>query len=315
MKATLRALRRRAVCAWRPRTLVLAYHHVAPAGATAPWVTVSPARFAEQMAFLADTGLALSLDELLVALRRGRMPPGGRVLVTFDDATRDTAAVACPILQRLGVPATLFIPTGLVGARQGYWWNRLYRLATTASARGLDLAEWLEHAGVRIPDGERRTDALWLSFRFLEDRQEELLETAANWLGVELGDCGPDAMTWADLDRLDEDGLFTFGAHTVRHPVLAGLAPDRLAAEIEASRDALASYASFRKVFAYPYGDGAALDTAAVAAVGAAGFEAAFTTREGTLTGREDPLLLDRVCIDDLAIDDFRWVVDTFLTR
>jgi peptidoglycan/xylan/chitin deacetylase (PgdA/CDA1 family) len=316
VKATLRALRRRAVCAWRPRTLVLAYHHVAQPGATAPWVTVSPARFAEQMAFLADTGLALSLDELLADLRRGRTPSGGRVLVTFDDATRDTAAVACPILRRLGVPATLFIPTGLVGAQQDYWWNRLHRLATTASARGLQLAGWLRRFGVRIPDGEQRPDGLWRSFRFLDDdRREELLEAAAEWLGVEGEAPGAEAMSRAELEQLDGDGLYTFGAHTVRHPVLAGLAPHRLAAEVGESRDALVSYGSFRDVFAYPYGDESAIDASAVEAVRAAGFKAAFTTHEGALAGREDPLLLDRVCIDDMALDDFRWVVDAFLTR
>ena len=38
----------------------------------------------------------------------GRLPPGGRVALTFDDAYRDFATQALPILERHGLPATLF---------------------------------------------------------------------------------------------------------------------------------------------------------------------------------------------------------------
>jgi hypothetical protein len=72
------------------------------------------------------------------------------------------------------------------------------------------------------------------------------------------------------------------------------------------SRDALARFRAFRNVFAYPYGDPAAVDAAAVRAVRAAGFAAAFTTGEASLTGAEEPLALDRVRVDERTLDDFR---------
>ncbi len=315
MRASVRMFRR-AACWWRPGTLVLAYHHVAEPGHTAPRMTVSPARFAEQMAFLADSGLAVSLDELLADLRGGCLPREGRVLVTFDGAALDTRTLACPILKHYGVPATLFVPAGLLGRRQGFWWNQLHRLATTADERGLDLAAWLERVGVPVPPTERWNDELWRSLRFLDDcRREEVLAAAARWLGVDLRFSGPGCMTWEELAVLDRDGLFTLGAQSVRHPVLAGLPPEHLAAEVEGSRDALAGFRSFRMVFAYPYGDHSSIDDAAVEAVRAAGFEAAFTTRVGALTATSDPLLLARVCIDEMPFDDFCGVLDHFLSR
>jgi peptidoglycan/xylan/chitin deacetylase (PgdA/CDA1 family) len=274
---------------------------------------VSPARFAEQMAFLADNGLPVSLDEVLADLRCRTMPDESRVLVTFDDAALDTRALACPILKHHDIPATLFVPTGLVG-RQGFWWNQVHLLAAAAAGRGIDLAAWLEQAGVCIPQEDRWTEGLWRPLRFLDEhRREELLEAAAQWLAVDLRFSGPGAMTWEELAALDRDGLFTFGAHSARHPVLAGLRPDCLTAEVEGSRDALAGFRSFRPVFAYPYGDEADVDPAAVEAVRAAGFEAAFTTGEGTLTGSDDPLALARVCIDEMPLDEFRGVLDHFL--
>jgi hypothetical protein len=49
--------------------------------------------------------------------------------------------------------------------------------------------------------------------------------------------------------------------------------------------------------------------------VRAAGFEAAFTTSAGALRGADDPLALARVCIDEMPFDDFRGVLDHFLSR
>jgi peptidoglycan/xylan/chitin deacetylase (PgdA/CDA1 family) len=286
---------------------VLAYHHVGDPNRLAPWVTVSPERFAEQMAFLAEARLALPLDRLLADLRRGRLPRGGHVVVTFDDAAADTYAVAYPILRRHGVPATLFVPTGLVGKAGPFWWDRLFRLGRRAAARGGDLGPAL--LGGPVEDD----DALWRRFRFLDEEQrQEALDRAAAWLGEEV-ELGPGAMSWDQLAEMAGDPLITLGAHTVSHPVLAALDDEQLAAEVAGSRDALACFGSFRRVFAYPYGDDAAIGPRARQAVGAAGLEAAFTTRETALTGREDRLALGRVCIDEMTLAAFRWTIDRFL--
>jgi biofilm PGA synthesis lipoprotein PgaB len=48
------------------------------------------------------------------------------VVITFDDAYRDTLDNALPILQRYGYPATLFVATGLVGTSDQYLdWQQL----------------------------------------------------------------------------------------------------------------------------------------------------------------------------------------------
>jgi peptidoglycan/xylan/chitin deacetylase (PgdA/CDA1 family) len=232
VKARLRALRRRAACLWRPRTLVLVYHHVREPGLSAPWLTVTPERFTEQMTFLHEAGLLIGLDGLLAQLRHGRAPRGGRVLVTFDDAAADTYTTAWPILRRLGIPATVFVPTGLLG-RGAYWWNRLYRLREDARAGGLNLSRFLADAGVDEPPGGWRGDDLWRPLRHLADRRrEELLAAAAGWVGTPMNAAVAGAMSAEQLAEMGRGGLITLGAHTVSHPVLAGLDPTRVAFEV-----------------------------------------------------------------------------------
>jgi hypothetical protein len=96
--------------------------------------------------------------------------------------------------------------------------------------------------------------------------------------------------------------------------VLAALSEEQLRAEVIGSRDALSRFRSFRPVFAYPYGDEAAIGSVARRVVREAGFEAAFSTEETALSGHEDRMALGRVCIDEMETAAFRWIVDHHLS-
>jgi peptidoglycan/xylan/chitin deacetylase (PgdA/CDA1 family) len=292
---------------------VLVYHHVREPGRSAPSLTVRPERFAEQMTLLRETRVLIGLDDLLAQLRHGRAPRGARVLLTLDDAALDTYDTALPILNDLGIPATVFVPTGCIG-RGAFWWNRTYLLSERARARGLNLSAFLDAAGVPEPTGGWGNNALRSALRGLADRErDELLAAAQEWLGTDCGDAAG-AMNWDQLAHMSADGLITVGGHSVSHAVLAGLEETRLAFEVTGSREALAGLRSFRPVFAYPYGDVSAVDSAAVRAVHQANFEAAFTTTESAITGDEAPLLLGRYCVADLESVEFSQKIDDILS-
>ena len=78
--------------------------------------------------------------------------------------------------------------------------------------------------------------------------------------------------------ELAEGDLIEIGAHTQSHPVLAKLAPERQAEEIDGSK-AFLEQALARRIssFAYPYGSSTDFDQSTVRAVTAAGFEHACT--------------------------------------
>ncbi|TDC81461.1 polysaccharide deacetylase family protein [Actinomadura sp. 7K507] len=77
-------------------------------------VTVSPARFERQMAWLRARGLrGAGMAELLDAHADGRAR--GLVGLTFDDGYADFATRAVPVLLRYGFGATAFIVSGRTG--------------------------------------------------------------------------------------------------------------------------------------------------------------------------------------------------------
>jgi peptidoglycan/xylan/chitin deacetylase (PgdA/CDA1 family) len=93
----------------RPVRAILMYHDVGgPAGP-------SVATFAAQVRYLATHFRLLRIGEVPAALD-GVDPVA---CVTFDDGYADAIASAMPVLSDAGVPATVFLPSGLLGSTIG----------------------------------------------------------------------------------------------------------------------------------------------------------------------------------------------------
>ena len=107
-----------------PGIVVLGYHQV---GAPQPGpVNIDPAAFADQVAWLAEAAAPLSLDAAADLLDEPPTPDAGPrgprpVVVTFDDGTADFVDVALPILERHGVPVTLYLATRWVEEGRSFW--------------------------------------------------------------------------------------------------------------------------------------------------------------------------------------------------
>jgi peptidoglycan/xylan/chitin deacetylase (PgdA/CDA1 family) len=98
-----------------PGVVVLIYHRVG--GGSGSEVDLPTSLFDEQMAALAASGAAATLDDALAVLAA---PPGSArpavdpVVVTFDDGTADMVDVALPVLVRHRVPAVFYLATDFV---------------------------------------------------------------------------------------------------------------------------------------------------------------------------------------------------------
>ena len=261
---------------------VLMYHRIANPG-DAPdldpsLVSASPAQFDEQMAFLAARRRPITLDELL-AVRAGEAPlPPRAVLVTFDDAYRDFADHAWPIMRRRGVPVVLFVPTGFPDAPgRAFWWDRLHQAyaAADGDAGGRETA-----AAVAV-----RVKAL------PHARALELVDEVCTRLGAP-PPRNP-VLGWSELRRLAEEGV-ALAPHSRTHPLLHRVGIDEARDEVAGSaHDLEREIGHSPPVFAYPAG-GYSRDVVGV--LRDAGFAVAFTIERGTNDlRRADWLRLRRV--------------------
>jgi peptidoglycan/xylan/chitin deacetylase (PgdA/CDA1 family) len=96
----------------------LLYHHVGPVTHEAcRGLTVAPAAFSRQISTLSAMGYTAILPDDFAAHVRGETEaPTRSVMITFDDAYADLCTHVFPILEKHSFPATVFVPTALVGS-------------------------------------------------------------------------------------------------------------------------------------------------------------------------------------------------------
>ena len=267
----------------RPGALaVLTYHRVDEPGRTPHLypglISATPADFEEQMLFLARNHRLLSLAELL-AVRRGEAPPPPRsVMVTFDDAYRDVAEHAWPIMRRHGIPLTLFVPTAFPDEpRRAFWWDRLY---ASLAGRGSVISTPVGYLAVRTEEDRIR------AFRQLREHLKSLpydrAKALVDEMSAEPGSRPPPPVSavlgWDELRRLAAEGV-ALAPHSRTHPLLDKLPRKEARREILRSLDDLErEIGPTPRAFAYP---GGGCDDEVAAELEQQGFELGFLTARG----------------------------------
>jgi len=257
----------------------LTYHRVLDADA-----------FAAQMAFLVDQYRVIGMDTLLAAVEDGRALPPHALLITFDDAYQDFAELAWPILQRHGLPVTLFVPSSFAQEQApAFWWDVVEHAFLHTERH-----EPLETPAGRLSlesEAERR-QALRRVKRYLWSVPPARVPHEAQRLTADLSVLPPEgrALGWGELRRLAAEGV-TIGAHTRNHPNLARLEREAAREEIAGSWNDLCTHLGHvAPVFAYPGGH---YRHETVELVAEAGFRLAFTTRRGANDIREKQSYLE----------------------
>jgi len=264
----------------RGSLLVITYHRVLPH--PDPLLAEEPdaVEFAAQMEMLASAFNVIGLREARERLLRRSLPPRP-VCITFDDGYANNCDVALPILRRRGIPATVFVATGFLDG--GRMFNDTVVEAVRRAGAELDLRP-VGLGRYELPDTEARRraiDQILLAIKHLDpDERRARSERIAEIVGAEL----PSnlMMAAAQVRKLADSGI-EIGAHTVNHPILTRITPDRARAEILQSRRRLEEITGGTVTsFAYPNGRPIQdYDASHVRMVREAGFEVAVTTARG----------------------------------
>jgi peptidoglycan/xylan/chitin deacetylase (PgdA/CDA1 family) len=251
--------------------------------------------FQRQVQHLARHYTVLSVEELMDRVRAGRLPRNAAA-ITFDDGYRDTLTHAAPILAAHGLPATVFLATGFMGTTEVPWYDRLAG-AFKQSPRSHVVAPTGEELPLEtVEDRLRALERVRGHLKSLsEDQFRRAFHRQLESLGATERQSTKNAMlSWDDVHALRGLG-FCIGAHTVSHPILSRVTPERARAEVLGSREMIQGACGITpRAFAYPNGGPADYTSTVVDIVREAGFSCAVTTRFGVNTGRTSPWELHR---------------------
>jgi peptidoglycan/xylan/chitin deacetylase (PgdA/CDA1 family) len=249
------------------RVAILMYHRVIPrpdlsTSFVQPGMYVTPETFDRHLEFLTAHFHVLSFPELLHKWNAGLWDDAARyAVITFDDGWLDNYRYAYPLLRIHRLPATIFLPTRLIGTDEWLWFDRLGDLLQRRG-RG-SRREWDSEIERAKSLGERE--------------RSRLIADLARELG--LGTSMPRRFVdWDEVRDMSENGV-TFGSHTRTHASLTRLTGAELDRELREPIEHLQREAvGHLPVLAYPNGDHT---DGVVDAARAAGYAAAVTTRAG----------------------------------
>ena len=319
LKQAARSLQKR----FTTSAVILHYHRVAELSADPFLLSVTPRSLEEHLQVVKTLGQTVSLAKLTNALQRGKLPRRA-IVVTFDDGYADNLHHARPLLERHGVPATVFVATGAVESQREFWWDELERLVLEPGElpRQLQLKvngsvqQWELGAAAVYTEDDRRRHCAWtlatksdpsLRHRVLRELYERIypLHDAEKWRVLDelathssLGrNTRPThrPMRGDEIVELARGGLIDIGAHTNTHTPLTSLRPAEQRQEIEGSKTYLEQILS-RPVtsFAYPHG----LFTAeTVEVLRQVGITCACTTSPGPVRRNSNLLCLPRLLV------------------
>lgn len=174
------------------RSVILTYHSLDDSGSV---ISMPPERFRRQMEFLASGPIPVA--PLHEALSRPNC-----VAITFDDGYRNLLEHAVPLLDRLRLPATIFVVSGHCGGRNNW-------PGQSAAAASLPIMNWRELASLppwlsvgahtvthpdltALPEAECERE-----LRDCQDQIQQQLGKPARWLAYPYGSCSKSVMAAA----------------------------------------------------------------------------------------------------------------------
>jgi peptidoglycan/xylan/chitin deacetylase (PgdA/CDA1 family) len=171
-------------------SLVLAYHGLGRHSSKLDPhnLMVDPELFYRQMLALGRRGYRfVRLTEFAHELRHGTPPPPGRCALTFDDGTLDNLELLKPLLEQLGLPATVFACPALLGgahfsmpASAGVRLMNVEELRELASSRLIDVGSHTrEHCDLSRASPQEAYSEMVASKQVLEDLLQRPIETFA----------------------------------------------------------------------------------------------------------------------------------------
>jgi peptidoglycan/xylan/chitin deacetylase (PgdA/CDA1 family) len=280
---------------FRNTRLILMYHRVA---------RDLPEEIHDPAMYVTSRTLAMHIQEIstyfdIVSLESCMSSKAGKrglCAITFDDGWADNYEVAFPVLRKLGVPATIFLPVDMIGSRQGFWFENLQYLAAKM-CRQDRRDDFVHYFSSRVPAWIRKgihhehLNELVVRLKGLPAPMIDMIVLQAFEIhGIE-PPAGGHAMNWEQVREMGAHGI-TFGSHGLHHYILPRVTSGVKYAEISRSWTTLQqTRVPAAPFFSYPNGD---WDEECLSLVKEAGYRGAVTTQIGTNNTSSDLYLLKR---------------------
>lgn len=230
---------------------VLLYHRVCNRKDDCWKLAVSPEEFELQMKYIKENYGVLRFEDDWSGIRKKS------IVITFDDGYVDNLVYAVPILEKYGMPATIFISTDNIGSKNKFWWDELADLFIY-SKEPFVIFQKQKYYLEKQEDREKCCQEI-RRFLMKMNSEERMLEIEKLYKLFRVDKKTSDAdrtLNDKEIKQLSKMKNITIGAHTKSHSQLAAMPSRVQCRQIEESKAVLEKITGNRiEVFSYPFGN------------------------------------------------------------
>jgi peptidoglycan/xylan/chitin deacetylase (PgdA/CDA1 family) len=270
------------------RVTIVTYHRVTNKDInqielSLPYLFTSEQNFEKQLEFFKKWYKVISFADILNYAKSGNIP-WNCLIITFDDGYSDNYHNAYPVLKKVDLPATFFIPTDKIdgnSTQSPSWWDKAYHFFNELDKLDEEvLREFEDELIVLFEEFKKNPSDLFSRLNKEESAKiEKMLAVLQDKLKInnDILAQANSTMTWEQISAMGED--MHFGSHTCSHDNILTLEQTRKVYEINESKKIIEEKTKRNvDVFSYPYGN---IDENVKTLVKDAGYEFAVTTEKG----------------------------------
>ena len=242
---------------WKGRGAILMYHRVIPDEQIKKelysGLAVSCTTFENQMKELKKIYKITTIDDFIHGLENNSKEFS--VVITFDDGYKDNLNYALPILEKLKIPASIYITTRFLNTNVDMWWYELHYFIQNSFKINFHYNEEKFNLVLRNKKDKikayNKLKKLFLNLKIEE--QKTLIEKITNRKDRE--NYSNICLNEEEVKKLDRHPLITIGSHGHNHLNLKILSNDEIKKEINQSLEILKEILGHKiEHYCYPYG-------------------------------------------------------------
>jgi len=260
---------------------IITYHGITEFALPLPdWCFIEVDTFKKQMNYLKNSCRVVRLSEAVHLLGNDQLTEP-TVAITFDDGFMNNYTLAFPVLYELGIPATIFLTTGLIDTDNTVWFAELIDMIETTKKQSLTVNG--RHFLMDTPANKfaSSVEMQALLKTMPHQRLLEEIERIKAVLDYKPSIDKSSLFRMLDARAINEmaaSGLIEFGAHTHNHAILSLLDHEHKLFEIENSIKAVSNLTGQPCIlFAYPNGGQEDYDSQAMHMLESIGIQGAVT--------------------------------------
>lgn len=244
----------------KKRILILFYHEVGNDKDILGNIAVKPEIFEMQMKYISMWYNAISIDDLSDYIEGKTDLPPNPIAITFDGGYIGNYKNAYPVLKKYNLPATIYPVTESIEKRELPWTMRLNYIIKATKEDFLKMSFLDEEKMFSLKTMSEKLFTIKEIKKFLynvvPEEKDKIIESIVNELKVNINEIPTNLLlSWDEIKKMNEEGLVSFGSHTLTHPMLLKMPTEVVIREVSKSKIDIESKVG-QEITSFCYPDG-----------------------------------------------------------